>query len=233
MRNDDLFGYIVATDDKDTEEFILALLAILGGYYDEYSSKPPSYVADNVDKDMDNLRKELLDYFDERLYDYITAKEDKELLAFMIPTKHREVLDYDISVTEQIFQDTVESLLSQLRLDLKTKALVWIDTNKPVTDFSLDAHFKKATLKLKNAGTYYTQTITQKIKRSMLDFVYEEATYDWLCLGHNPCEWCIEQSKMPPRPLDEIPFDHLNGYCGLALHEGKYTKKYLDVRELV
>jgi len=233
MANDDLFGYIVATDDKDTEEFILALMAILMNYYDEYSSKPPSYVVDNIEKDIDNLKKELLDYFDERFNDYITSKEDKELLAFMIPTKHREILDYDLSLTEQIFQETVESLLSQLGLDLKTKALVWLDTNRPVTDFNLDAHFKKAALKLKNAGTYYTQTITQKIKRNVLDFVYEEATYDWLCLGPNPCSWCIEQSKMPPRPLDEIPFDHLNGYCGLALHEGKYTKKYLDVRELV
>lgn len=229
-RNDDLFGYMPDMSDKDTEELILALLTILNGYYEEYSSKPPSYVIDNVDKDMDNLRNELKDYFDDRFNDYVTMKEDNELLAFMIPTTHRSILDYDISVTEQIFQDTLDSLLTQLRLDLKTKALVWIDTGLPVTEFNLDAHFKKATLKLRNAGTYYAQTITEKIKRNVLSFVYEEATYDWLCLGHNPCEWCIEQSKMPPRPLDEIPYDHLNGYCGLALHEGKYTKDYLDIR---
>lgn len=230
MKNDDLFGYIVETDDEDTDKFVLALLAILMEYYNEYSSKPPEYVVEHIEKDMDNLKNELLDYFDENYNDYVTSKEEAELLSFMIPLEHREVLDYDISLAEQVFQETINSLLSQLRFDLKTKSLVWIDTGKPLTEWNLDAHFKKAVLKLKNAGVYYTQKVAATIKRSVLDFVYEEATYDWLCLGPAPCSWCIAQSKMPPRPLDEIPYDHLNGYCGLALHEGKYSERYLDIR---
>lgn len=228
--NDDLFGYMPNTDDDDTDEFVMALLAILDNYYNEYSSKPPEYVLDNVDKDIDELEKELMYYFDENYKDYITSKEDMELLSFMIPTTHREVLEYDAAITEQVFQETVNSLLAQLRFDLKVKALVWIDTNKPVTEFDLDVHFKRATLKLRNAGEYYAQRIVDKIKRATLGFVYDDATYDWVCLGPRPCAWCIEQSKMPPRKLEDIPNDHPHGYCGLSLHDGKYSEEYLKIR---
>lgn len=231
MRNEnDLFGYIPKTNNNDSETLILLLLTILQEYYDKYSSKAPEYVINNIDKDIDNLKKELLDLFDEKYNEYVDKIVENNLDEYLIPITHSKLIEYDIVTTENVFRETVDSLLSQLRLDAKTKALVWIDTSKPITEFELDNHFKKATLKLRNAGTYYTQTTNSKIRRGVLDFVYKEATYDWVCLGHNPCSWCIEQSKMPPRILDEIPYDHLHGYCSIVLHEGTYSKEYLDIR---
>lgn len=230
MSNDDLFGYMPKTNDDDSEVLILLLLSILQETYEKYSSKSPEHVISNIDKDIENLKKELLDLFDERYNEYVDKVVEVNLDEYLIPISHSKLIEYDIVTTEKVFRETVDSLLSQLRLDAKTKALVWIDTGKPLTDFELDTHFRKATLKLRNAGTYYTQMVNSKIRRGVLDFVYKEATYDWICYGHNPCAWCIEQSKMPPRPLDEIPFDHMYGYCGIALHEGTYSKEYLNIR---
>lgn len=230
MSDDDLFGYIPKTNDDDSEVLILLLLSILGEYYEKYSSKAPDYVINNIDKDIDNLKKELLDLFDERYNEYVDKVVEVNLDEYLIPITYTKLIEYDILSSEKVFRETVDSLLSQLRLDAKTKALVWIDTGKALSEFELESHFRKATLRLRNAGTYYTQMINNKIRRGVLDFVYEEATYDWVCYGHNPCAWCIEQSKMPPRPLDEIPYDHMYGYCGIVLHEGTYSKEYLDIR---
>lgn len=230
MNEDDLFGYMPKTNDDDSEVLILLLLSVLQEYYDKYSSKAPEYVIENIEKDIDNLKNELLDLFYEHFNEYEDNIVETNLNEYLIPITHKNILDYDISVTEKIFRETIDSLISQLKLDAKIKALVWIDTNKPFTEFDLNSHFKKARLKLRNAGVYYTQTVSEKIRRSLLDFVYEEATYDWVCAGSRPCAWCIEQSKMPPRKLKDMPYDHVNGYCEIVVHDGKYSKEYLKIR---
>ena len=64
--------------------------------------------------------------------------------------------------------------------------------------------------------------------RRILRFVYGSDTlYRWLTMNDNRvCEWCRYQESLPPRPLDEIPYDHNHGRCELDPVDDSYSDEY-------
>lgn len=206
----DFYDYSYTTlQDNDDDELTIAFLMTLLSFYDKYMSKSPKYILSHIDKDIKKLESNLLS--DLKKYDIKSIIDKiKEKLEYY------ESIDYDVSSTNEVTESTIKAIIAQLHQDVITKALVWLDQGMDLEEFDIKANYQRAVKRLRDTASYYNSMVRQKVERNMLQKIHgNQQLYYWRCLGPRPCAWCIEQSKLPPRPLEEIPFDHINGYCGL------------------
>lgn len=230
--NDDMFPHIPRMDLSgidDNDEILLALLYLLEDFYDKYYTKSPKYILSHIDKDIDKLEKNISSKLNARSDAYIEDLLYKTMLSFNLTQdmQSKVVLEYDIGITLEVTESTLTAILEQLRQDIKTKALVWQDQQHNVDDFNIRANYNRATKRLTDAVKYYTTTTRQKVSRAVQKYVYgDNMLYNWVCLGRNPCEWCIENSKSPPRKVDEWELDHINGHCALIPATEEYSDEY-------
>lgn len=233
--NDDYFKYIPKVDlsgIEDDDEILLALLYLMEEFYEKYSTKSPNYILSHIDKDAQKLEKNLLDKFAGRTDEYIERLEYAQLIKYDLTQdlQSKVMLEYDVATTLEVTRSTLKAIIQQFKQDVITKSLVWQDINNEIKEFNIRANYSRATKRIKDAVEYYKGISNQKIARAVQKFVFsDEVLYYWVCLGSNPCAWCIEQSKMSPRKLDEWEFDHINGHCALVPDREVFSDEYKDL----
>lgn len=230
--SDDMFPHIPRADLSgidDNDEILLALLYLLEDFYDKYYTKSPKYILSHIDKDIDKLQKSMSNKLSARSVEYIDDLLYQTMLSHNLTQdmQSKIQLEYDIDITLEVADSTLVAILEQFRQDIKTKALVWQDQGHNTDDFNIKANYNRASKRLTDAIRYYTNTARQKVTRAVQKFVYsKDMLYYWVCLGRNPCEWCIENSKSPPRKIDEWELDHINGHCALFPASEEYSEEY-------
>jgi len=216
--------------DNDLKEKALAMLFFFHLYsiYDKYVDKTPEYILEHIDQDMDKLNVQVKDNVQKNLETYKNKVRKEQLKEFQLTPKIKKA-NLEVKPTAEVLEISLTTIHEQLRNDAKTKAKVWIDRNSNPKEFNLNPNFKRAVSRYNTAFNYATSTVTQKSDRTIKAFVYtEETLYNWVCFGKHPCGWCIDQSKYPPRKLEDIPYDHINGWCGVVPNKPEFSQDYID-----
>ena len=225
----DLFNYKEYDGDLDEKEFGLAIMMLLEDFTRKYSSKGYNYIEKHIDEDLVKLEEKLLQANEKQFAKYEEATRKNQLLANDIPvSKQKQVgLKYDIATTKQVAETTIKNIIQSLRNEIKLNIQVVKDQDNEEL-FNLEPKVKDAIQRVKNTVKYQTGMVFQKIRRSVYDFRYgTDATYRWVTQGDaKVCFWCRQQERMPPRKLDDIPFDHMNGRCGIEPVSPRATAEY-------
>lgn len=225
----DLFDYKEYDGDLDEKEYGLAIMMLLQDFTKKYSSKPYSYIEKHFDDDCKRLEEKLLQANEKQFEKYANAMKRNQLLAQDVPTnKHKLVnLKYDLKITKQVMETTIKNIITNLRNEVKLNIQVVKDMGDE-DSFNLEPKLREAIKRVKNTVKYGTGMGFQKIRRSVYDFKYgKDATYKWVTQGDSQvCAWCRAEERKPPRPLDELPFDHMNGRCGIEPVSARATAEY-------
>ena len=228
----DLFDYKEYDGDLDEKEYGLAIMMLLQDFTKKYSSKPYSYIEKHFDDDCKRLEEKLLQVNEKQFEKYENAMKRNQLLAQDVPTnKHKLVnLKYDLKITKQVMETTIKNIITSLRNEVKLNIQVVKDMSDE-DSFNLEPKLREAIKRVKNTVKYGTGMGFQKIRRSVYDFKYgKDATYKWVTQGDSQvCFWCRAEERKPPRPLDELPFDHMNGRCGIEPVSARATAEYNKV----
>lgn len=225
----DLFEYNEHPNDLSEKEYALAILMILEDFTKKYNSKSYSYIEKHFDDDCKRLEEKLLQVNEKQFEKYENAQLKNQLLAQNIPTnKHKQInLKYDLKNTKQVMETTIRNIITNLRNEVKLNIQVVKDIGDE-DSFNLEPKLREAIKRVKNTVKYGTGMGFQKIRRSVYDFKYgKDATYKWVTQGDSQvCAWCRAEERKPPRPLDELPFDHMNGRCGIEPVSARATAEY-------
>lgn len=225
----DLFDYKEYDGDLDEKEYGLAILMLLQDFTKKYSSKSYDYITKHFDDDCKRLEEKLLQVNSKQFEKYENAMRRNQLLAQDIPSnKHKLVnLKYNLKITKQVMETTIKNIITNLRNEVKLNIQVVKDMNDE-DSFNLEPKLKDAIKRIKNTVKYGTGMGFQKIRRSVYDFRYgKDATYRWVTQGDSQvCAWCRAEERKPPRKLDELPFDHMNGRCGIEPVSARATAEY-------
>ena len=225
----DLFEYNEYPNDLSEKEYSLAILMILQDFTRKYSSKPYSYVEKHFDDDCKQLEEKLLQANEKQFEKYANVTRKNQLLDQDVPTnKHKLVnLKYDLKTTKQVMETTIKNIITSLRNEVKLNIQVVKDMGDE-DSFNLEPKLREAIKRVKNTVKYGTGMGFQKIRRSVYDFKYgKDATYKWVTQGDSQvCAWCRAEERKPPRLLDELPFDHMNGRCGIEPVSARATAEY-------
>ena len=212
----DLFDYKEYDGDLDEKDYGLAIMMLLEDFTRKYSSKSYNYIEKHIDEDLAKLEEKLLQVNEKQFQKYEDATRKNQLLTNDVPTnKQKQVnLKYDLATTKKVAETTIKNTIKSLRDEIKLNIQVVKDQNNEEL-FNLEPKLKDAIKRIKNTVKYETGMIFQKIRRSAYDFRYgKDATYRWVTQGDaKVCFWCRQQERMPPRKLEDIPFDHMNGRC--------------------
>lgn len=215
----------------DDHSFAIALLYFIIEFNDKYSTKSLSYIEKHYEKDIDNLQSKLIKKNESGLKNLFDTQAKSTMKEYNIPESKFSKVDVKTTSTEVIAttNSTIQSIANQLKDDIRTRLFVWKeDTGKDDKDFDIKANINRAARRLKDTISYGSNHVRQKAERGVQKFVYKpEALFKWVCLGPAPCQWCILQSEMPPRKIDDWEMDHVHGYCKLR-NTGEYdfSKEY-------
>lgn len=219
--------------DSDEQLVLIACLMLLEQRYRIMQSMTPQRVLDEIDDIAKSLKKELkttaINRVHSNVYDYFSAK----LLEFGIPQSG--YVEQDTSM-DDIIKQSIDSLVNQLRDELKVKTMFFID-NMSKGDFNILPNFKRAVQKLNDAVGVNLIYSKEKSLRNIEEFVYDEdVLWLWVTkMDSKVCEWCREQEMQPPRPLKDMPLDHPRGRCTKkplwTAYNTKYTRLW-DIDEL-
>ena len=225
----DLFDYKEYDGDLDEKEYALAILMLLQDFTKKYSSKSYNYIEKHFDDDCVKLEERLLQVNEKQFEKYENAQLKNQLLAQDIPTnKHKQInLKYDLKTTKQVMETTIKNIITNLRNEVKLNIQVVKDRSDEES-FNLEPKLRDTIKRIKNTVKYGTNMGFQKIRRSAYDFRYgSEATYRWVTKGDDKvCAWCLAEERKPPRKLDDLPFDHMNGRCGIEPVSDRATAEY-------
>lgn len=225
----ELFNYNEYPNDLSEKEYALAILMILEDFTKKYNSKSYTYIEKHFDDDCKRLEEKLLQVNEKQFEKYENATRKNQLLAQDVPTnKHKLVnLQYDLKTTKQVMETTIKNIITNLRNEVKLNIQVVKDMGDE-DSFNLEPKLREAIKRVKNTVKYGTGMGFQKIRRSVYDFKYgKDATYKWVTQGDSQvCAWCRAEERKPPRLLDELPFDHMNGRCGIEPVSARATAEY-------
>lgn len=225
----DLFNYKEYDGDLDEKEYGLAIMMLLQDFTKKYSSKSYNYIEKHFDDDCVKLEEKLLQLNDKQFQKYENAQVKNQLLNIDVPVnKQKQIkLKYDIATTKKVAETTIKNAISTLRNEIKLNIQVVKDRNDEES-FNLEPKMKEMIKRIKNTVNYETNMMFQKIRRSAYDFKYgSDATYKWVTANDsNVCDWCRWQESKPPRKLEDIPFDHINGRCGIEPVSDRAVAEY-------
>ena len=225
----DLFDYKEYDGDLDEKDYGLAIMMLLEDFTRKYSSKSYNYIEKHIDEDLAKLEEKLLQVNEKQFQKYEDATRKNQLLTNDVPTnKQKQVnLKYDLATTKKVAETTIKNTIKSLRDEIKLNIQVVKDQNNEEL-FNLEPKLKDAIKRIKNTVKYETGMTFQKIRRSAYDFKYgKDATYRWVTQGDaKVCFWCRQQERMPPRKLEDIPFDHMNGRCGIEPVSDRAVAEY-------
>lgn len=209
--------------ETDEQLVLIACLMILEQRYRLLQSMSPSDVVEEIENVISSLDVELKDTARVRVTNHLESYL-KELMAdFSIPDGY---VNIDTSMLD-IMEDSLNALTNQLRDELKVKSKFFRD-NMSKDSFDILPNFKRAVKKLIDAVGSNLIWGKEKTKRNTYKFVYgEDKLYRWLCVNDlKTCSWCLAQQSLPPRTLDEMPLDHINGRCELEPIDYTYSDEY-------
>lgn len=208
--SNDFYDFSYSNLNKnDDDELTIAFLMTLLSFYDKYMAKSPKYILEHIDEDIKKLQSNLLS--DLSKYDI-----QQRINEIQEKINYYEKIEYNSTETDDVTKSTIQAIVSQLKQDITTKALVWIDLSQDIQEFNIKANYERAITRLRDTASYYDKITYQKIQRELyLKKNGSSQKYKWVCYGKRPCAWCIDQAKIPPRIIEEIPFDHINGECGI------------------
>ena len=225
----ELFNYSEYDGDLDEKDYGLAILMLLEEFTRKYSSKGYNYIEKHYDSDLDKLEEKLLSLNEKQFQKYEDATRKNQLLAQDVPSNlHKKVeLDYDLKATKQVMETTIKNAIRTLKDEIKLNIQVVKDLGDEES-FNLEPKLKTAIQRIKNTVKYGTGMVFQKIRRSAYDFRYgSDATYRWVTKGdERVCAWCRAEERKPPRKLEDLPFDHMNGRCGIEPVSDRATAEY-------
>ena len=225
----DLFNYKEYEGDLDEKEYGLAILMLLQDFTKKYSSKSYSYIEKHFDEDCVKLEEKLLQLNDKQFQKYENATVKGQLLTIGVPAnKHKQVnLKYDVAATKKVMETTIKNAIRTLRDEIKLNIQVVKDRNDE-DSFNLEPKLKDTIQRVKRTIEYGTNMMFQKIRNSAYSFKYgPEAKYKWVTKGDSAvCFWCRAEERKPPRRLEDLPFDHMHGRCGIEPANERATAEY-------
>lgn len=210
--------------ETDEQLVLIACLMVLESRYRLMQSMSPSEVVEEVESIVSSLETELLDTATNRASSHIHEYFEKLLDSFSIPDLN--YVSMDTSMIE-IMQDSLRGMLNQLRDEIIVKSKFFRD-NLSKDNFNLLPNFKRAVKKLIDAVGSNLIHGKEKSKRNIYKFVYgEDKLYRWMTVNDDKvCNWCLTQQSLPPRTIDEMPLDHINGRCELEPIDYTYSDEY-------
>lgn len=223
--DDELLFYPPSNKDDDEQLVILACLLILERFFKDIQSMTPETIVDEIDEKIDSLESELKETARARVGSAVWDEFRTELIEWRIP-----VFGYIEQNTDMydVMDSSITALVNQLRDDIKSKAEFFI-VGMSKDDFDIKVNFRRAIKRINDTVGNNLQYSKELSHREILKFVYgKDALYKWYS-AHLPttCAWCLMQEAMPPRPLDEMPFDHPNGHCEKDVVDGTtYSDEY-------
>lgn len=225
----DLFNYKEYDGDLDEKEYGLAILMLLQDFTKKYSSKSYGYIEKHFDEDCVKLEEKLLQLNDKQFQKYENATVKGQLLIIGVPAnKHKQVnLKYDVAATKKVMETTIKNAIRTLRDEIKLNIQVVKDRNDE-DSFNLEPKLKDTIQRVKRTIEYGTNMMFQKIRNSAYNFKYgPEAEYKWVTKGDSEvCFWCRAEERKPPRRLEDLPFDHMHGRCGIEPANERATAEY-------
>lgn len=216
--------------DMDEQLMYIALFAILAKLYSDFEHKSVDYVLAKfpgaVTKAGEKLAKNSKTELTKIIEDHkITVLKDFNIHEKVIP---QVKLDYNAKGTFETLNSSVTATINQLKDDVKTKALAVKEKMAEAKNFNLKSNFKRAAKRTKDFVKFNSQFAKQKITRSAQRMRYgAEMLYYWVVAFQNTCNWCFAQARLPPKRIDEWPYDHPNGHCTLVPESEESSKEYL------
>ena len=210
--------------DVDEQLVLIACLLLLQQRFQLLQSMSPERVLDEIDGIIKSFNIELNDTALNKLESHIYDTFISELDDWSIPRTGYVEMDTSIS---KVLTQSIKNMTSQLGEELRLKALYH---SMGLTDdvFDVKPNFRRASQKIKDSVGDALIKGKEMSHRRILRFVYGSDTlYRWLTMNDNRvCEWCRYQESLPPRPLDEIPYDHNHGRCELDPVDDSYSDEY-------
>lgn len=217
------------SEDDDIMLIINALLVILQEFYIEHQyDLEKEWLKDSVQREFNQLNKELYDTAMELLDDLVKTTEDKFNADYNIPTGYMETDVY----FDDVINSGIDSVVNQLQDEIRNKADFYNSMILTTGVFSIDANFRRAIKRLKGVISNNAHHGKKVIERQYMEFVYgSEALFDWIPSGINTCPWCYEIADMSPLPLSSLPVDHINGRCSIVPHDPtSYSSEYMTIQ---
>jgi len=208
----------------DEQLVIIACLMLLEQRYRLMKSMTLEQIVDEIEEIMASLDSELNSVAYNQAYSHIHSYFLEVLDEFNIP--YGGYVSVDTSMIE-LMQESLTNMTNQLRDEIKVKAKFFAD-NMSRGGFDILPNFKRAVQKLIDAVGNNLIYGKEKSKRNVYKFVYGvNKLYRWLTMNDDKvCEWCRLQEAMPPRTIDEMPYDHPKGRCGLEPIDYEYSDEY-------
>lgn len=210
--------------DSDEQLVLIACLLLLEQRYRLLSSISSSRLLDEIQSLTESFRNELKDTATRKLDDFTYNEFVKELDEWSIPISG--YVEHDTTINKVLTQ-SIDNLCNQLRDELQLKAL-YHEMGLATEIFDVKPNFRRASQKLKDCVGDALLKGKEKNHRNILKFVYGNGKlYRWLCVNDlKTCDWCLYQQSLPPRPIDEIPYDHQHGRCELEPVDATYSDNY-------
>lgn len=229
----DLFGYQEYEGDLEEKDYALAILMLLEIFYRKYESKSISYYEKHFNEDCQKLEKKILDKNEKYFNKYAESKKKEQLLYHNIPSsKHNKIdLKLNLKTTKTVVETTIKNIFNQLRDEVDLKIKVWEDHQEKDSTFTVKSKLNDAVKRTKRTIAYSTNTIHQKTVRKGYEFRYgTNAKYYWVCKDdEKTCAWCRQQSKEPPRKMEDWELDHVHGRCSFKPANEEATQLYNEI----
>lgn len=219
----------------DEQLMLVAVLALLFNLYKEYEYKTPDYILSHLPDSIMELEKKTQALSQKELT--LLAESHKtttlEKVYGLAKQIHKKInLDYDIKPTLEVMKSSITGTLNQLRDDIITKAKAFKDIKQNNSEWSIKNNFKRAIRRTKNYVRFNSQTIKQKVTRSIQKMVYgADMKYYWRPSGRRTCAKCWAMARLPPQTIELWPLDHPNGACVLDPEGDSATAKYKSLLE--
>ena len=225
--DDEYLFYAPNYYDVDEQLVLVACLTKLREIYYVLKSMTPQKVVDEVDDIVNGLKSDLKTIAIKEVHDVVYDFFSDLLLKYNIPQSG--YIDQDKSM-DKVIKQSIDGLCNQLRDELKLKGLHFSNISSK-GEFSVLPNFERAVKKLIDGVGVNILYSKEKSERNVLDFVYDDSTlWVWVTrMDSKVCEWCREQEMMPPRKLEDMPYDHLHGRCHKSPVNPSYTVDYANL----
>jgi hypothetical protein len=208
------FDYHDNVDDKEEIFYASMFLVLLAGLYTQYKDKSPDYILKHVDKDTEQLFKDLEGKVD-KLDDVFTNTTHKTLIDAGIPAENlpKARIKNTIKFGKLEQKSTIRGIVDELRNGLKSKAYFY--KNRGITElYNIKSNFNQASKRLKNTVESGFRTTIEKAKREAQIFLYGDPLAYWVTMHDDRvCPYCQALERDSPMKLSQMPYSPLHNHC--------------------
>jgi hypothetical protein len=219
----------------DEELMYVAIFVILTSLYTGFEHKSVDYVLNKFPKAATNAGIKIDKTSKAELVKIVETHRVEILKEYKIHEKiiPQVKLDYNLQGTYSTLSSSVKAMINQLKDDVKTKALAAKERMSEAKDFNLKSNFVRAAKRTRNFVKFNAQFAKQKVTRAAQKMRYgSRMLYYWVVAFQNTCKWCFALARLPPKPIDEWPYDHPNGHCVLVPVSNDSSEEYSRYLEM-